>query len=85
MARVLLQHLVLHGETAIGIDGAFLRHEIAHVTVRGEHLEVLAEVLLDGTRLGGRLDDDEILGHELLGKRLQRHASTSALEGTVCQ
>jgi hypothetical protein len=32
----------------VGIDRAFFRHEIAHVAVAGEHLVILAEVLLDG-------------------------------------
>src|SRR5665809_12549 len=31
---------------------------------RGNDLVVLAEVFLDRFRLGGRLDDDEILGHQ---------------------
>ena len=63
VALVLLEHLVLHGEAVVGIDRAFLRHQIAHVAIGGEHLEVLAQVLLDGLRLRGRLDDDEIVSH----------------------
>ena len=39
----------------------FLRHEIAHMAVRGEDLKVLAEVLVDRLRLGRRFDDNEIL------------------------
>jgi hypothetical protein len=60
---VLVDQLPAHGEAAGGIDRAFLGHEVAHVAVGSHHLEVLAEVLLDGLRLGRRLDDDEIPGH----------------------
>ena len=61
--RALLELLVLHRKAMIGIDRAFLRHEVAHVPVGGEHIEVLAQVLLDRPRLRGRLHDDEILAH----------------------
>ena len=60
---VALDHVVFHREAFVGIDRAFLRHEIPHVTIGGEHLEVLPEVLLDGLGLGRRFDDDEIVGH----------------------
>ncbi len=63
---VLLQHAVLHGKPTIRIDGAFLRHQVAHVPVRGQHLEILTEVLLDRLRLGGRLDDDQVVCHGAL-------------------
>jgi len=46
-------HLILHGEVMLGIDGAFFRHQVANVTVGGEDFEVLAEVLLDGLHLAG--------------------------------
>jgi hypothetical protein len=55
---IALHHLIFHGEVVLGIDGPFLRHEIAHVAIGGQHLEILAEVLLDGLRLGRRLHDD---------------------------
>jgi len=45
--------LVLHREVVGRIDRAFLRHEIANVTVRSEDFEVLAEVLFDGLHLAG--------------------------------
>ena len=60
---VAVDDLVVHREVVIDVDGAFLRHEIAHVPVGRQHLEVLAEVLVDRLRLGGRLDDEQILGH----------------------
>ena len=63
VALVLLEHLVLHGEAVIGIDRAFLGHEVAHVPVGGEHFEVLAEVFLDRLRLGRRFDYDEVVCH----------------------
>ena len=43
-----------------GIYGAFLGHQVAYVSIGGEHLEVLSKVLLDGLRLGRRLHDNEI-------------------------
>ena len=55
---VALDRLVVHGEVLVGIDRAFFRHQVAHVAIGSEHLEILAEVLLDGFRFGGRLDDD---------------------------
>ena len=47
----------------LGIDGAFFGHEVAYMTVRGHDIEVLAKVFADRIRLGGRLHDDEVLGH----------------------
>jgi hypothetical protein len=48
---IALDHLVLHRKVVGGIDGAFLRHQVAHMAVGSQHLEVLAEVLLDGLHL----------------------------------
>jgi hypothetical protein len=45
--------LVLHGEVMGRIDGAFLGHEVANVTIGGKDFEILAEVLLDGLHLSG--------------------------------
>ena len=47
----------------VGVDRAFLGHQVAHVAVGGQDGEVLAEVLVDRLGLGGRLDDEEVLGH----------------------
>jgi hypothetical protein len=60
---VLVDELVLHREAVLGIDGAFLRHEIANVAVRRQHLEIASEVFLDRARLGRRFDNDEIFAH----------------------
>ncbi len=60
---VALDQPVLHREVVLGIDCAFLRHQVAHVPVGGQHFVVLAQVLLDRARLGGRFDDDEMVGH----------------------
>jgi hypothetical protein len=65
---VLVDQLPAHLEVARGVDGAFLGHEVADVAIGRHHLEVLAEVLLDGLGLGRRLDDDEVLGHVLKNK-----------------
>jgi hypothetical protein len=53
VALVLLQHLVFHGVAALGIDRALLRHQVAHVAVGSEHVELAAQILLDGLGLGG--------------------------------
>ena len=50
---VLFDELVTHREIMIGIDCAFLRHQIAHMAVRRQHLEIFAEVFVDRLRLGG--------------------------------
>src|SRR6185369_13114163 len=76
---VLLEDLVAHGELALRVDRAFLRHQVAHVTIRSQYLEVLAEILLDGLRLGRRLNDDEVL---LLHKKENR-GTAAALACTV--
>jgi hypothetical protein len=60
---LLLDDVVLHREVARRVDRAFLRDEVPHVAVRREHLEILAEVLLDRLRLRGRLDDDQVAAH----------------------
>jgi hypothetical protein len=48
------------------VDRAFLRHEVANVTIRGKDFEVFAEVFLDGLRLGRRFHDNEVAAQSLL-------------------
>ncbi len=60
---VLLDDGVLHRVAMLGVDRAFLRHEVANMTIGGEDLVVLAEIFLDGLRLRGRLDDDDARSH----------------------
>ena len=60
----LLSHGVLHQVPLLGIDSAILLEEVPHMAIGGQHLEVLAQVLLDGLGLGGRLDDDDV-GHSM--------------------
>ena len=60
---VALDRGVIHLEALVGLDRAFLGHQVAHVTVGGQHLEVLAQVFLDGSCFGRRFDDDEMAGH----------------------
>src|SRR5688500_4091429 len=48
----------------VRVDRTFLGNQVAHVAVRSEDFEILAEVFLDGLRFGGRLDDDEVVGHQ---------------------
>jgi hypothetical protein len=45
------------------VDAQALARQVAHVAVRREDLEILAEELLERLRFGGRLDDDEGLRH----------------------
>ena len=52
----------VHREALVRADAAILGRQVADVTVAGENLEVLAEVFLDGFRLGGRFDDDQLHG-----------------------
>jgi hypothetical protein len=46
------------------VDRAFLRLQVAHVTVGGQNLEVLAEVFVDRLGLGRRFDDEQVFCHE---------------------
>ena len=39
---VTLNHLILHVEAVLGVDCAFFRHQIAHMTIRGQDFKVLA-------------------------------------------
>ena len=63
MLLVLLDQVVAHGEAVGRVDRAFLRHQVADMAVGGQDGEVLAEVLVDRLGLGGRFDDQEVLGH----------------------
>ena len=50
-----------HGEVFVGLHRAVLRRQIADMAVAREDGEVLAEILVDGLRLGGRFDDNDII------------------------
>ncbi len=63
MLLVLVDQLVFHGEAMLGIDGAFLRDQIPHVTIRGQDLEALTEIFFYRPRFGRGLDDDKVLAH----------------------
>ena len=52
----------VHREILVRAHAAILGWQVADVTVAGENLEVLAEIFLDGFRLGGRFDDDQLHG-----------------------
>jgi hypothetical protein len=69
VALVLFKHAVLPGVTVVGIDRAFLGDQIAHVAIGGQHVEIAPQVFFDGLRLGGRLDDDQVLCHDLKNAR----------------
>src|SRR5438105_7968576 len=63
MFFIALYELVAHGEIVVGIDGAFLGHQIADMAVRGQNFKVLSQVLLDCLRLRWRFHNDEINAH----------------------
>ena len=48
-----------HGEIVVRVDRAVLRGEIPHMAERGIDVVVLAEIFVDGLRLGWRLDDHD--------------------------
>jgi hypothetical protein len=58
MFLIALDNLVLHREMIVRIDRSFLGHEIAHMTIRGHDIEILAQIFADSLRLGGRLNND---------------------------
>ena len=58
-----LSDRIVHAEVMGRIDSPVFRDEVADVTDGSHHLEVLAQVLLDGLGFGGRFDDDEVLAH----------------------
>lgn len=52
-----------HMEVFVRLNGPVFGDEIAHVTDAGEDFEVCAKILVDGLRLGRRLDDDYVHDH----------------------
>jgi hypothetical protein len=58
-ARLLVAiQLPVHLEALVGADRAVLGRQIADVTIAGQNLVVLAQILLDGLGLGRGSDDD---------------------------
>src|ERR1700733_3008742 len=51
--------LPAHGEIVVGVDRAVLRREIPHMAERGVYAIVLAQIFVDGLRLGRRLDNHD--------------------------
>ncbi len=60
-------NLPAHGEIVVRIDRAVLLDEVAHMAERGVNAVVLAQILVDGLRLGGQLDDHDF--HSLVLRR----------------
>ena len=54
--------LPVHREILVRAHAAILGRQVANMAVGGEDLEVLAEVFLDGFRLGRRFYDDQLHG-----------------------
>ena len=58
--------LPLHREAVVRIDRPVLGRQVADMAVAGEHAMPAAQIFLDGLRLGGRFDDDELQRSGLL-------------------
>ncbi len=53
-------HVPGHGEVVIRLDRAVLGGQVADMAVGGQDLVVLAQILVDGFRLCGRLNNDDV-------------------------
>ena len=59
----------MHGEIVVWLDRAVFGWQIADMADRGDHLIVGAEILIDGFRLGGGFDDNDVhMGLSLNGR-----------------
>ncbi len=61
--------LPTHGEIVVRVDRAVLGRQIPHMAERGVDAIVLAQILVDGLGLGGRLDDHDFHSGSFLGRR----------------
>ena len=52
--------LPAHGEVFLGPDRAVLGGQVAHMAEARQHGVIRAEIFIDGLRLGGRFDDDDV-------------------------
>jgi hypothetical protein len=50
-------HIPVHLEVLVGLDGAVLRRQVAHVPVGRQHLVIGAQVFVDRLGLGNRFND----------------------------
>ncbi len=64
----------LHRKVVLRLHAAILGRQIADMAIGSEDLVVLAEILLDGLRLGGRFYDDKLHGILGLSLRVYVHA-----------
>ena len=53
-------HVPVHLEVLVGLDGAVLRRQVAHVPVGRQHLVAGAQVLVDRLGLGDQFDNDDV-------------------------
>ena len=70
--------LPIHRKVFIGPHTAILGRQIADMAIGGENLEVLAQILFDGLRLGGRFNDNKL--HD--GSRGSLHVYARARVGS---
>ena len=61
LATAILERLVARREVVIQVNAQRLGRQIADVAIAGEHAVSGSKVALNGLRLGGGLDDDEIV------------------------
>ena len=59
-----LAEFVVHAESMFCVDRPILGGQIANMPIGRQHLEVFPQVSIDGVRLGRRLHDEQVFGHE---------------------
>ena len=58
-----LGQLVVHFEPVVRVHRAFLAGQVANMAIGRQDDEIVAEIAIDGGRLGGRLHDEQVFGH----------------------
>ena len=67
-----------HGKAVVRIHRPVLRRQVADMAIAGEHMEIAAQIFLDGLRLGWRFNDDKL--HSCPGSEMLSRTRAS-LEG----
>src|SRR5207237_266549 len=80
--RLALDDVVLGLEVAVEVDAELRLRKVHHVADRGLHLVVAPEVLAERLRLGGGLDDDQVLRHGGQVRRAQAACRRKRLPGS---
>ena len=69
---VALNDLILHRKPVVRVYRAFFRYKIAHVAVRCQDIEILAQILANGLGFCRRLYNYKVFRHSLTGFLLSR-------------